>query len=61
MYSIGVILLERLAHRLPYNLVQLPMHEVARVIHNDEPPRLGASLRPSPAGSRLARRLALGR
>jgi WD40 repeat protein/predicted Ser/Thr protein kinase len=42
VYSLGVILFELLAHRLPYNLEQLPMHEVARVIHNDEPPRLGS-------------------
>jgi WD40 repeat protein/predicted Ser/Thr protein kinase len=42
VYSLGVILFELLAHRLPYNLEQLPMHEVARVIHNDEPQRLGS-------------------
>jgi WD40 repeat protein/predicted Ser/Thr protein kinase len=42
VYSLGVILFELLAHRLPYNLEQLPMHEVARVIHNEEPPRLGS-------------------
>ncbi len=42
VYSLGVILFELLAHRLPYNLEQLPMHEVARVIQQQEPSRLGS-------------------
>ena len=32
VYTLGVILFELLAHRLPYQLEQLPAHEVARVI-----------------------------
>ena len=32
VYTLGVILFELLAHRLPYHLDQLPVHEVARVI-----------------------------
>jgi hypothetical protein len=42
VYSLGVILFELLAHRLPYHLDQLPVHEVARVIQHDEPSRLGS-------------------
>ena len=42
VYSLGVILFELLAHRLPYNLEHLPMHEVARVIQQQEPSRLGS-------------------
>jgi eukaryotic-like serine/threonine-protein kinase len=42
VYSLGVILFELLAHRLPYNLEHLPMHEVARVIQHQEPSRLGS-------------------
>jgi WD40 repeat protein len=42
VYTLGVILFELLAHRLPYRLDQLPMHEVARVIERDEPSRLGS-------------------
>jgi len=42
VYTLGVILFELLAHRLPYNLDQLPVHEVARVIQQEEPSRLGS-------------------
>ena len=42
MYTLGVILFELLAHRLPYQLDQLPGHEVARVIQEQEPSRLGS-------------------
>ena len=42
MYTLGVILFELLAHRLPYQLDQLPVHEVARVIREQEPSRLGS-------------------
>ena len=42
MYTLGVILFELLAHRLPYQLDQLPVHEVARVIDEQEPSRLGS-------------------
>jgi WD40 repeat protein/predicted Ser/Thr protein kinase len=42
VYALGVILFELLAHRLPYNLAQLPVHEVARVIQQQEPSRLGS-------------------
>ncbi len=42
VYALGVILFELLAQRLPYRLEQLPVHEVARVIQQQEPSRLGA-------------------
>ncbi len=42
VYTLGVILFELLAHRLPYHLDSLPMHEVARVIDQEEPARLGS-------------------
>ena len=42
VYTLGVILFELLAHRLPYHLDSLPMHEVARVIDQQEPMRLGS-------------------
>jgi eukaryotic-like serine/threonine-protein kinase len=42
VYTLGVLLFELLAHRLPYNLDQLPVHEVARVIQQEEPSRLGS-------------------
>jgi WD40 repeat protein/predicted Ser/Thr protein kinase len=42
VYTLGVILFELLVHRLPYQLEQLPAHEVARVIQQQEPSRLGS-------------------
>jgi eukaryotic-like serine/threonine-protein kinase len=42
VYTLGVILFELLAHRLPYHLNQLPMHEVARAIEREEPTRLSS-------------------
>ena len=42
VYTLGVILFELLAHRLPYQLEQLPAHEVVRVIREQEPSRLGS-------------------
>jgi eukaryotic-like serine/threonine-protein kinase len=42
VYTLGVILFELLARRLPYQLEQLPVHEVARVIREQEPSRLGS-------------------
>ena len=42
VYTLGVILFELLAHRLPYHIDQLPVHEVARVIDQQEPSRLGS-------------------
>jgi eukaryotic-like serine/threonine-protein kinase len=42
VYALGVILFELLAQRLPYRLEQLPVHEVARVIQQQEPSRLGS-------------------
>ena len=42
VYTLGVILFELLAQRLPYQLDRLPGHEVARVIQEQEPSRLGS-------------------
>jgi WD40 repeat protein/predicted Ser/Thr protein kinase len=42
VYTLGVILFELLARRLPYYLDQLPVHEVARLIEQQEPSRLGS-------------------
>jgi eukaryotic-like serine/threonine-protein kinase len=42
VYTLGVILFELLANRLPYHLDQLPVHVVARVIEQQEPSRLGS-------------------
>jgi WD40 repeat protein len=42
VYALGVILFELLAHRLPYHLQYLPLHEVARVIREQEPSALGS-------------------
>jgi WD40 repeat protein/predicted Ser/Thr protein kinase len=45
VYSLGVILYELLADRLPYRLDHLPIHEVVRVIREVEPSRLGSVIR----------------
>jgi serine/threonine protein kinase len=42
VYALGVILFELLADRLPYHLQHLPLPEVARVIREQEPSRLGS-------------------
>jgi tetratricopeptide (TPR) repeat protein/predicted Ser/Thr protein kinase len=42
VYTLGVILFELLAGRLPYSLEHLSLPEVARVIREQEPARLGA-------------------
>jgi WD40 repeat protein/predicted Ser/Thr protein kinase len=42
VYALGVILFELLADRLPYHLHNLPLPEVARVIREEEPSRLGS-------------------
>jgi WD40 repeat protein/predicted Ser/Thr protein kinase len=42
VYSLGVILYELLAERLPYRFEHLPIHEVVRVIQEVEPSRLGS-------------------
>jgi WD40 repeat protein/predicted Ser/Thr protein kinase len=42
VYSLGVILYELLADRLPYQLDGLPLHEVVRVIREVEPSQLGS-------------------
>jgi eukaryotic-like serine/threonine-protein kinase len=42
VYTLGVVLFELLANRLPYRLDQLQGHEVARVIQEQEPSRLGS-------------------
>jgi eukaryotic-like serine/threonine-protein kinase len=42
VYSLGVILYELLAERLPYHFEHLPIHEVVRVIREVEPSLLGS-------------------
>jgi WD40 repeat protein/predicted Ser/Thr protein kinase len=42
VYTLGVILFELLADRLPYHLDHLPLPEMARVIREQEPSRLGS-------------------
>jgi hypothetical protein len=42
VYTLGVLLFELLAGRLPYPLEHLPLPEAARVIREQEPSRLGA-------------------
>src|SRR5262245_33067325 len=42
VYTLGVMLFELLAGRLPYPLEHLPLPEAARVIREQEPSRLGA-------------------
>jgi WD40 repeat protein len=42
VYSLGVILYELLADRLPYRLDRLPIHEIVRVIREVEPTSLGS-------------------
>ncbi len=42
VYALGVILFELLAHRPPYQVEGRPLAEVARLILEEEPPRLGS-------------------
>lgn len=42
IYSVGVILFELLAGRLPYDLDGRMIHEAARIIRDEDPARLGA-------------------
>jgi WD40 repeat protein len=42
VYALGVILFELLAHRLPYQLENRPLAEVARLILEQDPLRLGS-------------------
>jgi eukaryotic-like serine/threonine-protein kinase len=42
VYALGVVLFELLARRLPYRLENRPLAEAARVILEEEPPRLGS-------------------
>jgi WD40 repeat protein/predicted Ser/Thr protein kinase len=42
VYTLGVILFELLADRLPYDLQHLPLPEVARVIREQDPTRLSS-------------------
>src|SRR5262245_5407378 len=42
VYALGVILFELLAHRPPYQLEGRPLAEMARLILEEEPPRLGS-------------------
>src|SRR5262245_7082570 len=42
VYALGVILFELLAHRLPYRLENRPLAEAARLILEEDPPRLGS-------------------
>ena len=42
VYALGVILFELAAHRLPYQLEHRPLAETARLIQEQDPPRLGS-------------------
>src|SRR5262249_5143648 len=42
VYALGVILFELAAHRLPYQLENRPVAEAARLILEQDPPRLGS-------------------
>ena len=42
VYALGVILFELAAHRLPFHLDNRPLAEAARVIVEQDPPRLGS-------------------
>lgn len=42
VYALGVILFELVAHRLPYRLENRPLVEAARLILEEDPPRLGS-------------------
>ena len=42
VYALGVILFELAAHRLPYQLENRPLAEAARLILEEDPPRLGS-------------------
>jgi WD40 repeat protein/predicted Ser/Thr protein kinase len=42
VYALGVILFELAAHRLPYRLENRPLAEAARLILEEDPPRLGS-------------------
>ncbi len=42
VYALGVILFELVAHRLPYRLEDRPLAEAARLILEQDPPRLGS-------------------
>ena len=42
VYALGVILFELAAHRLPYQLENRPLAETARLIQEQDPPRLGS-------------------
>ena len=42
VYALGVILFELVAHRLPYRLEDRPLAEAARLILEEDPPRLGS-------------------
>ncbi len=42
VYALGIILFELAAHRLPYQLENQPLAEAARLILEQDPPRLGS-------------------
>ena len=49
VYALGIVLYELLGGRLPYDLGNTKVHDAARIVHEDEPPRLG-SINPSLRG-----------
>lgn len=43
VYALGIVMYELLSRRLPYDLLQKPMHEATRIIREVEPTRMSAT------------------